>query len=161
MVGCEVGVWNGSMSIPLLRKFPSLHLVMIDRYKEYDQKEPGNSLRKKTHEDMITTMAEVVHSTMFASDRRVMMVGDSALCLNSLSHNFLDFGFLDGGHGYETVLNDAICCNLLIRSGGIMAGHDYDGRGDRSGLFGVKRAVDKFAKAHSYKVNIIPKHKIW
>ncbi len=31
-----------------------------------------------------------------------------------------------------------------MRIGGVVAGHDYDGKGDKRGLFGVKRAVDEY-----------------
>ena len=50
-----------------------------------------------------------------------------------------DFVFIDGGHDYETVLHDTELAMELIRSGGIIAWHDYND----SPEIGVRKVVDK------------------
>lgn len=50
-----------------------------------------------------------------------------------------DFVFLDGDHRYDTVVAEIEQYRLLLKDGGILAGHDYS-HGDWPG---VKRAVDE------------------
>jgi len=49
-----------------------------------------------------------------------------------------DMVFIDGDHSYDAVLADLVSWAPLIKSQGILAGHDYGG-----GWTGVKKAVDE------------------
>jgi hypothetical protein len=52
----------------------------------------------------------------------------------------LDFVFIDAEHGYEAVREECRWFWPLLRSGGLLCGHDYH-------IFdGVKQAVDEFAE---------------
>jgi len=51
---------------------------------------------------------------------------------------YLDMVFIDGSHDYDSVKEDIECWEPLIRSGGIISGHDYLNKG-----YGVKKAVDE------------------
>jgi hypothetical protein len=53
----------------------------------------------------------------------------------------LDFVFIDGSHLYESVRDDIAAWAPKIKSGGIIAGHDYDTPEDE--FNGVKKAVDE------------------
>lgn len=55
----------------------------------------------------------------------------------------LAFVFLDAGHTYEAVQKDLLAWYPKIKSGGILAGHDY---GDNNPANGVRLAVNEFAK---------------
>jgi predicted O-methyltransferase YrrM len=61
-----------------------------------------------------------------------------------------DFVFVDGDHRYLSVMHDIKLAEWLVKSGGIIAGHDYD----RDDWPGVTKAVhecygDKFEKVDS------------
>ena len=63
----------------------------------------------------------------------------------------IDFVFLDGGHNYETVLNDLKCCNEVVKNNGIILCDDYD----LSFAPGVKKAIDEFVLKNSFDCQII------
>ena len=63
----------------------------------------------------------------------------------------IDFVFLDGGHNYETVLNDLKCCYEVVKNNGIILCDDYD----LSFAPGVKKAVDEFVLENNFDCQII------
>jgi hypothetical protein len=46
--GAEIGVWLGSMSINLLKFFPDMKLLMVDRYEVYPPGSPDRIMTRKT-----------------------------------------------------------------------------------------------------------------
>ncbi len=66
--------------------------------------------------------------------------------------------WVDGHHGYESVLADMEAFWKKIRKGGILAGHDYVISGAHNG-FEVARAVETFA--HKYDLPVLLEHKSW
>jgi predicted O-methyltransferase YrrM len=65
----------------------------------------------------------------------------------------LDFVFIDANHSYAAVTEDLMHWTPAVKSGGLVAGHDYNGVGDQTHHFGVKRAVDEFCLREKRKVN--------
>ena len=147
--GCEVGVWRGSLSAHLLRALPELHLLMVDKYQPYNDHRLGIN----TQEDMHQTMLEAIQATQFAADRRTFMLASSTTAATYIKDFSLSFVFIDGAHDYDSVTKDIGIWIPKVKLGGIISGHDYNGRGDRRGLFGVKRAVDDY---FDDPVNVLP-----
>jgi hypothetical protein len=145
--GVEVGVWEGLNSVCLLEAFPRLKLLMVDAYRVY-----GDSKIGGCQERLNKALIQASELTSFAADRRVLMVGDSVECANWIEDGSLDFAFIDGCHQYEFVKRDLEAYWDKVQEGGVVAGHDYNGMGDRRGWFGVKRAVDEFAKMKGFNV---------
>ncbi len=156
--GCEIGVWRGGNSYRLLKTFKKLNLLMVDRYKEYDEKEKMSSrvTGRASQEVMYTYLRNTVSNTMFACNRRILMIGTSLLASKIVQDESLDFVFIDAGHTYEEVSSDIKCWFPKVRKGGLVSGHDYGGRKNRRGLFGVNIAVDEFTKANNYEVLLSP-----
>lgn len=65
---------------------------------------------------------------------------DVAPALRPRLPNGADFIFIDGNHNYDGVLADLRAYRPLVRSGGIIAGHDYT----TDVHPGVRQAVDEF-----------------
>ena len=63
----------------------------------------------------------------------------------------IDYVFLDGGHEYNTVLNDLSCCSEVINNGGTVLCDDYD----LQQAPGVKKAIDEFIKKNNFNSSII------
>ena len=85
-----------------------------------------------------------------------LIKGNSNKILQHLDMENIDFAFLDGGHSFETVLNDL---NLLFdkissNKDAIILCDDYE---DADYITGVKRAVDQFVKEKKLKFEIIEK----
>ena len=63
----------------------------------------------------------------------------------------INYVFLDGGHSYNTVINDLINCKVVVENNGVILCDDYD----LSYAPGVKKAIDEFVATHKYKVEIL------
>ena len=50
----------------------------------------------------------------------------SCMAANLVADDSLDFVFIDADHSYESVLDDIILWYPKVKSGGIIAGHDYN-----------------------------------
>ena len=80
-----------------------------------------------------------------------LIKGNSNMILKKIEMSKIDFVFLDGGHNYETVLNDLNCCKEVLENNGTILCDDYD----LSFAPGVKKAIDKFVQENSYNCEII------
>ncbi len=80
-----------------------------------------------------------------------LIKGNSNIILKKIDMSKIDYVFLDGGHDYETVKNDLVCCREVIINGGTVLCDDYD----LSYAPGVKKAIDEFVSINSFKCSII------
>ena len=80
-----------------------------------------------------------------------LIKGNSNKILKKIDMSKIDYVFLDGGHEYNTVLNDLNCCYEVINNDGIVLCDDYD----LQQAPGVKRAIDKFVSEKKLKCSII------
>ena len=63
----------------------------------------------------------------------------------------IDYVFLDGGHKYETVINDLKCLTGIIKNGGVVLCDDYD----LTYAPGVKKAIDEYVLLNNFKLKIL------
>jgi len=153
--GAEVGVWKGHLSAELLRFFPDLHLVMVDLWSI----PPGpSSMRERDNNAsaMLKAMKMARTQTEFASARRRLYQEASVDAARRFSVGSFDFVFIDADHYYKSVVADILAWWPRVKVGGILAGHDYNGVGDRRKGWGVKKAVDRFAIAQHVPINVEP-----
>ena len=80
-----------------------------------------------------------------------LIKGNSNIILKKIDMAKIDFVFLDGGHNYDTVLNDLNCCHEVIKNDGIILCDDYD----LTFAPGVKKAIDKFVIENNFDCEII------
>jgi len=126
-LGVEVGVQNGLFSAEILREWKG-DLKCVDIWTDNEQYQ--TSLSRLGPERCIK--------------------GRSVDVAKTFADGSLDFVFIDAGHSYEDVRDDLEAWYPKVREGGIMSGHDYAEYQD----FGVIQAVDEFALAHGYKVEL-------
>lgn len=150
--GCEVGIWKGETSRVLLEQFPDLFLYMVDRFLCYPPSNKDRRMVAKSQTEFCEALNASFENTIPFAKRRMLLVGDSLRAAQVIGNGLLDFVFLDASHDYESVRTDMRVWSLKIRPGGVFAGHDYNGAGDRRGRFGVKRAVDEFMQMMLPKV---------
>ena len=135
----------------LLKRFPNLILFCVD---PWDTGGNHNTM-PKTAEELQTGKQEFLVNTVFAAERRVILQVESMKAIEILSNNGkFDFVFIDGCHLYENVKQDVEAWSQKVRSGGLVSGHDYGGKGDRVGWFGVKKAIDEFAKEQGIEIAV-------
>mgnify|MGYP001283464979 FL=1 len=80
-----------------------------------------------------------------------LIKGNSNKVLKKIDMSKIDYVFLDGGHEYNTVLNDLNCCFEVINNDGIVLCDDYD----LKQAPGVKKAIDDYIKKNSFNCSII------
>ena len=71
-----------------------------------------------------------------------LIKGNSNKILSDIDMSKIDYVFLDGGHEYNTVINDLNCCLDIIKNNGTVLCDDYD----LAHAPGVKKAIDEFVK---------------
>ena len=152
--GVEVGVWRGELSADLLRSFPNLYLMMVDLWKPFDASAMHG--KDNTREEMRSAFDAAKENTDFAKDRRIVEVGRSEQVATRQQDWVFDFWFFDADHFYESVRADLQGWWRTIKPGGIAAGHDYNGMGDRRKGWGVKQAVDEFFGEKGISINVEP-----
>ena len=77
--------------------------------------------------------------------------GNSNKVLKEISLNLFDFVFLDGGHKYETVLNDLKSLTKVVINKGVILCDDYD----LTYAPGVKKAIDEYVLLNNFNLRIL------
>ena len=80
-----------------------------------------------------------------------LIKGNSNNVLKKIDMSKIDYVFLDGGHEYNTVLNDLNCCYDVVNNKGTVLCDDYN----LSQAPGVKKAIDDFVKEKNLNCSII------
>ena len=84
-------------------------------------------------------------------DNVSLIKGNSNKILKKIDMSKIDYVFLDGGHEYNTVKNDLICCKEVVDNNGTILCDDYD----LTYAPGVKQSIDEFVKLNNFKCDII------
>jgi predicted O-methyltransferase YrrM len=77
--------------------------------------------------------------------------GNSNVILNEISLDKFDYVFLDGGHKYETVLNDLKSLRKVVVNNGVILCDDYD----LTYAPGVKKAIDEYVLLNNLNLRIL------
>ncbi len=147
----ELGVHRGETSAALLRAFPQARLIMVDEYASYlpdhRYRKSGDGCAKFTPKQQDENRLAAHNAVLFAHSRAMMMrcsTLDAAANL-MLGQASVDAVLVDADHTFEAVRDDTAAWWGLLRSGGVMAWHDCDHPRDRSGKWGVRRAIEEHA----------------
>jgi len=115
-VGAEIGVSKGLHSKQLCQTIEGLKLFLIDPWAGYDTPQITDERANARLEACVKRLAqynvEYVRKTSMEAVR-------------SFEDNSLDFVYIDGLHTFDAVMSDLIFWSPKVRSGGIVAGHDY------------------------------------
>lgn len=176
--GIEVGVERGRTTQVLMRDFPRLHLICIDpwapsieqtsRLFKWAQKirpklKDGSNLHKST--DHVFRSQETHDSILRAAKRvfrrhrsRLTIIRATSIEAAKKLREKVDFVFIDGDH--TRCAGDIELFYPLVRTGGLLSGHDYGSKSSRRGLWDVNKAVDKFASESGLDL-LLPGKNIW
>ena len=80
-----------------------------------------------------------------------LIKGNSNKVLKEIDMSKIEYVFLDGGHDYNTVMNDLNYCKEVIENNGTVLCDDYD----LGYAPGVKKAIDEFIEQNKFKCEII------
>ena len=109
----ELGCYMGASARVMLQANPKLHLWTADNFSVFGTKQ----------------ISELFLREWIDNGRCELVVGDSGKVAEILPHmkGKLDFVFVDDGHESKQVLADIRNMWPLLRPGGVMAGHDFEG----------------------------------
>lgn len=119
--GVEIGTEEGKYAEVLCRENPDLQLTCIDPWEPY--------IGYREH---VTPM--VYEALMWLAQDRLAPYHVTFLrqyaddAVTAFADGSLDFVYIDGNHSLPYVLNDIRLWAPKVRSGGIVAGHDYANR---------------------------------
>jgi hypothetical protein len=137
----EVGVWRGEFGLELMAAFPGCNYVGVDPYALYENytDKPGHEFNGQDQLDSLYN--RVLH--LVESQGGTLLRDFSVSAAKTFNDRSIDVVYLDGDHKYQAVSADIQAWWPKIRSGGILAGHDYI---ERSHVeeFGVIPAVQEF-----------------
>lgn len=110
--GVELGTYLGRSAKVMLDANPQLHLWCVDTFETAGVQHTARHFLAKE----------------IAESRCELIVGNSERAAGMLQHmaGKLDFVWVDDGHATEDVKRDIRCFLPLLRSGGILFGHDFD-----------------------------------
>ena len=104
----------------MLQSFPNLFLYMVDTYQD-------EGLPKALSSKMTASQAkaEAERAVEPFKDRIEWLIMPSVEAAERLKDGALDYVFIDACHNYEPVKADIEAWYPKVRSGGIVAGHDF------------------------------------
>lgn len=152
--GVEVGVFAGDLSSRLLAR-ENLGLVMVDSWlgdgASYEEgSDDFHAALSQKEQNAYMNMA--FQRTDFAKDRRSIMMIDSVKAAELFRDASMDFVFIDADHSYDGCKRDIAAWYPKLKDGALLSGHDYNHPEYPS--WGVKRAVDEFAKSHGLAIDL-------
>ena len=145
--GVEVGTGFGSMAIWMTRFIPTLSMLCVDSFCEYNGDDGMSDVMRedgKTVEDFVRWR--------FANEgdgRLSLLKTTSTEAASIVADGSQDFVFIDADHRYESVLNDITLWLPKVRSGGLICGHDFCDTWP-----GVKRAVGELLRHLEPRVDV-------
>lgn len=143
--GAEIGVADARYSELLLQNINNLRLYSVDPYFPYE----GN-WRSKDYQETAYKQAK---ERLSKYSKSVLMRMTGVQASLEIPDNSLDFVFIDADHAFDGVMVDIILWSKKVRSGGVVAGHDFYPL--KAG--GVIPAVSAYIQAHQIELNLIPR----
>ncbi len=137
LVGAEVGIWRGYHAFLMFQVMDIKKLSLIDPWVDYSGYKGEDSFEytKKFLKDY--------------SDRINLIRKTSEEASKLFEDESLDFVYIDGNHTYEHVIRDINLWAPKVKSGGIVAGHDYDGA-----FSGTVKAVNEYCNKNKIEFEV-------
>jgi predicted O-methyltransferase YrrM len=164
----EIGVFHGVTARNVCELLYQIHgndfkYVGLDLFEKSDQNKfeviPStdfkNPFKKFYHQYIMRqdpySIEAVSNLLKKFKDQVHLIKGNSNQVLKKMDMSKIDFVFLDGGHEYNTVVNDLNSCIDVLKFNGSILCDDYN----LGSAPGVKKAIDEFVKTNNFKCEII------
>jgi predicted O-methyltransferase YrrM len=129
----EVGTWKGRSTVFMGAKIKesgkNIRLYAIDIF--------GPFISEGKPQDTSDIFDEFLRNIAPYRDIITPIKGNSRILHSQFPNKSFDFIFIDGGHDYESVIDDIKGWYPKLKDGGVFGGHDVDWPG-------VRKAVDEF-----------------
>ncbi len=132
----EIGVASGCFSLEFLQ-WGAAHVLMVD---------PWEGIWEPYYQQALDKVRD------YPDQRRILRMTSLQAAVHTPDGS-LDFCYIDADHSYEAISADLRIWWRKLRSGGILAGHDY-----LNPAYGVNRAVTEFAAERALHVHLVIEH---
>lgn len=139
--GVEIGTDHGGYAKDICERYPELELFTIDPWKAYTE---GTDVKSQFEVEEIYKIAK---DTLEPYKNCTIVRETSMEAVKVFEPNSIDFVFIDGDHRYKYVYEDIIEWTKIVRSGGIVCGHDY--KEDEGKEYGVIKAVNQYVEENN------------
>ena len=147
LVGIEIGTFDGWNALSILRNLNIKKLYLIDPYFTYqDFEEFVNG------QEYLNKREKQAHKLLRKYKSKIVWIKDTSDNALKLIKERADFIYIDGNHKYKFVKKDINNYYKILKSKGILAGHDIE-----NGLMpheGVTKAVLEFINKFKLKLYI-------
>ncbi len=147
----EIGVATGNYSRDMLN-WGVGHLLMVDAWRELPPPD-GCGISDEQHEANYQECLAKIGECENSDERTTILRMRSVKAAAQIPDESLDFCYLDAQHQYHGISVDLPTWWQKVRSGGILAGHDY-----LPLELGVNRAVTEFAAERNLHVHLVIEH---
>ena len=164
----EIGVFHGVTARNICELLSQIHkedfiYIGLDLFEKSDEnllevipstdfKNPFKKIYFKYIKRQDPYSMESVNDLLKKFKKNIHLIkGNSNKVLKKINMKKIDFVFIDGGHEYNTVINDLNNCKEVIDLNGTVLCDDYN----LSSAPGVKKAIDEFVEYNNYKCEII------
>jgi len=137
--GVEIGVRDGEYSEILCKANPNLKLWGVDPYISYDEYSDI-----KLHHTFDNYLQTAVKRLELFKNRYTFMKEFSETAVKRFKDQSLDFVYIDGNHEFYYVASDIHYWSKKIKSGGIIAGHDYSKHDMKHNLCHVYQVINAY-----------------
>ena len=146
----EVGVYEASYGCAMLNIVPDLTWIGVDSYVPYEDGKLFRGVKERyTSVQYWNDFYLLIKAKVSKyGDRFILIRETSEMGINSVPEG-VDFVYIDGHHNYSFVKTDLLLYEKKLKSGGIMAGHDYT----YPTYPGVRQAVDEYTQKNNIKIN--------
>lgn len=162
----EIGSYRGKSAnaIGYSIKNTKKTLYCLDIWKDYVEQSTGpmqtdNTLKENEKNDL-SIISDFITNTNWFSENMRLLKGSTKDFYEFLPRKFFDMVFIDGAHDYTNVCFDINIGFEILKSNGILCGHDY-----HEGLGGedIKRATHElvFDNPRVKEYNLLPGTTIW
>ena len=164
----EIGVFHGVTARNICELLSQIHkedfkYIGLDLFEKSDEnllevipstdfKNPFKKIYFKYIKRQDPYSIESVNDLLKKFKKNIHLIkGNSNKVLKKINMKKIDFVFIDGGHEYNTVINDLNNCKEVIDLNGTVLCDDYN----LSSAPGVRKAIDEFVQNNKYKCEII------
>jgi hypothetical protein len=142
--GVEIGVADGEYAKIICEINPQMKLFGVDLYKPYSGYK--DYTLKETFEGMRSHALHVMEPYT-KRNRWELIEKESMEAAKQFSDNSIDLVYIDGNHSDPWVSQDINEWSKKVRSGGIVAGHDW--MRNKNNTWNVKDAVQRYTKENN------------
>jgi hypothetical protein len=147
--GAEIGVWKGAYSAAFCQANPQLHMLCVDPWLSYpawlDTKNPD--LPAEDAARWIDEAYQIARTRLAPLNCTIARMF-SAEAAKYVPDRSLDVVYIDGNHVEAAVYEDLTLWAPKVRTGGIVAGHDYRAFTNKPTIH-VIEAVQAYTTAHA------------